>query len=296
MRALHDQLAATLRYGAGFDPSKPLEYAESAAAGGTPSPQPAPPPTPVRKASAFTVDFSAGEQGWTGDHAALTIRPSAGPQGQEVLEAFTPGEGINGHIPAPPQLPGDWSGAAGLSVTLGTIDGSYVGQFDFGGRGGLCLASGSLTAAVGLPHQVSSTWQTMTVDFADPGWVLGGGARSVADVLANVTDFHLRVEFIEGDATGWISSVSLLPGTQAAAAPAPPAPPSVAPSAGSGAAPAAGGWTRYASPRFGTAIKYDAGLFVPQPAPENGDGQAFLSTDGQASFVVFGQINWTPVR
>jgi hypothetical protein len=51
------------------------------------------------------------------------------------------------------------------------------------------------------------------------------------------------------------------------------------------------GWTPYKNPRFGYTLSYPAGVFTPQPPPDNGDGQSFLSADGRAKVVVYGALN-----
>ncbi len=60
------------------------------------------------------------------------------------------------------------------------------------------------------------------------------------------------------------------------------------------AAPALGqqrDWRRYMVERFGTRIDYPADVFAPQPAPANGDGRAFASFDGRASFLLYAYEN-----
>ena len=49
-----------------------------------------------------------------------------------------------------------------------------------------------------------------------------------------------------------------------------------------------GGWWRYVNPRFGTAADIPVAGFVPDPAPENGDGKAWTSTDGLGHIAVYG--------
>ena len=47
-------------------------------------------------------------------------------------------------------------------------------------------------------------------------------------------------------------------------------------------------WERYANPRFGTSAEVPVDGFTPDPAPENGDGQGWTSTDGKGQILVFG--------
>ena len=167
-------------------------------------------------------------------------------------------------------------------MTVKTGRGKDVGAYDYGGRGDIYLASGGKTASIAFPQQVGSDWTVEQVAFDAPGWKLGGGARSVAEVLGHLTDFHIRIEYLSGDATAWISQVELLPGA-AAVAPAPPAEPL--------ATDGADGWVSYLNPRFHTRIDYPADLFRALPPPDNGDGLSFATADSSARFLVFGQLN-----
>jgi len=49
-------------------------------------------------------------------------------------------------------------------------------------------------------------------------------------------------------------------------------------------------WERYANPRFGTSAEVPVDGFAPDPAPENGDGQGWTSTDGKGQILVFGSF------
>jgi hypothetical protein len=50
-------------------------------------------------------------------------------------------------------------------------------------------------------------------------------------------------------------------------------------------------WRPYVNERFGYSIDIPAGFLYPLPPPENGDGLAFESADGQVSVAVFGSNN-----
>ncbi len=47
-------------------------------------------------------------------------------------------------------------------------------------------------------------------------------------------------------------------------------------------------WRTYANARFGVACEYPAVFRNRDPAPDNGDGQAFRTTGGDATLRVFG--------
>jgi hypothetical protein len=50
-------------------------------------------------------------------------------------------------------------------------------------------------------------------------------------------------------------------------------------------------WRPYVNARFGYSVDIPAGFLYPLPPPENGDGLAFESADGQVSVSVFGSNN-----
>lgn len=47
----------------------------------------------------------------------------------------------------------------------------------------------------------------------------------------------------------------------------------------------------YGNSRFGYSIAYPAGILIPQGEADNGDGQKFLSKDGEVVMLVYGQYN-----
>lgn len=50
------------------------------------------------------------------------------------------------------------------------------------------------------------------------------------------------------------------------------------------------GWMLYENPRFGSLIPVPPGMVALRP-PDNGDGQAFQSPDGQVRLIVYGSFN-----
>lgn len=50
-------------------------------------------------------------------------------------------------------------------------------------------------------------------------------------------------------------------------------------------------WETYANARFSYAVEYPAALLLPQGESVNGDGQAFVSADGQAEMLAFAGYN-----
>lgn len=56
-------------------------------------------------------------------------------------------------------------------------------------------------------------------------------------------------------------------------------------------------WSLYENSRFGTRVRFPDAQFVAQPPPDNDDGRRFLTPDGVAGFLVFGQhdiFGYTP--
>jgi hypothetical protein len=50
-------------------------------------------------------------------------------------------------------------------------------------------------------------------------------------------------------------------------------------------------WSSYKNERYGFVLSYPSSVFTPQPPPEKGDGQTFVSQDGRAKIVVYGTLN-----
>jgi hypothetical protein len=55
--------------------------------------------------------------------------------------------------------------------------------------------------------------------------------------------------------------------------------------------PGSDGWQTYINDRFGVSFDFPAEIFVPQPAPENGDGRSFRSESATLQIVAFHNID-----
>ncbi len=269
-------LVENLHLMGGFDPAKrtdPVASEPPPAILGGPGGGGASIAEPVRKSEGGVpggVNFADGLQGWVGDHATLGL---ANTDGRQVLEAFCAGDGINGYIVAPQGVLGDWSQAGGLRLMVKTHNGDYTGPYEYGGRGDIYIESGSKSASIAFPANVGTGWTEELISFSSPQWQLKGAA-SVAELLTVVTAFHVRVEYLTGDATAWLSAIEFLPGD-----------------VGALDEPQLTGWQTYVNERFGTHIDYPADMFKAMPPSENGDGRAFKAVDG-TQFYVFGQFNY----
>lgn len=264
LAALTETLTASLRLGAGFGAAATPDAAATRAF-----------PT------GWAVRFSDGAQGWTGENAELSISETGGPDGSGVLTAFTPGDGQNGYLLAPPELLGDWSGNDYLSLELVTGEGEPVGPYDYGGRGDIYLESGDMSASIAFPDPVGPDWTVENIRFDAPDWRLTG-AGSIDQILRDVTAFHIRIEYLRGDAMASIWTARLMADVAGEGfVAADPEEPIVG----------LDGWARYVNTRFGTGLDYPADRLAMQPPPENGDGRTFVSLDGGVVLRVFGQHN-----
>lgn len=242
--------------------------------------------------------------GWTGYYATLTAPAAGGPSGGAFLHVFTPGDGTTGYIIAPPGLLGDWRGFGSVSVTMMTGNGPWLDAYTYGGVGDIAITSGSMRASTTFPSRAATVWTRQEIALVDgPDWRFSGGARSLADILANVTDFRIRAEFLSGDATAGFAEIAWVSGETAPVrqevAPVPPQPPILPPQPPEPVVdvepdtfePDAGSYTIYRNARFGTTISYPGTYFEPDPPPANGDGRTFRSADGSATFYVFAQFD-----
>ncbi|MBV2360595.1 hypothetical protein KUH32_12485 [Thalassococcus sp. CAU 1522] len=284
LAGLQARLAAGLRFGDSFDPARAGNAAPAL-------PQPA---------GDLRITFAdGGTGGWTGDYATLSNPGTGGPDGRGYLSAFTPGDGITGYLVAPPDLLGDWRGYGALRTTLVTGEGTSVDPYEYRGVGDVRLSNGAMTASAVYPRPVGPHWATHELSLTDDTrWRLGGGATSLADVLANVTRLELRAEFLEGDAQAGLAELVLVgrdSASRAAVVPVPPLPVPPPPAAGiedrDRFEDLGNGYSRYVNDRYGTVISYPHDYFRADPPPGNGDGRRFVSVDGAARFFVFAQYN-----
>ncbi len=239
----------------------------------------------------LTITFaSGGIGGWTAENGTLSNPGRGGPDGKGYLKAFTPADGRTGYFVAPKSLAGDWSGFSGVRVVMTTGTGEYYEPYSYGGRGDIVISSGTMRASTAFDAPMGPGWNERVASFADTGrWRLDGGARSLDDVLANVTGLAIRSEFLVGDAESGLAQLELLAGAN----PADGAAVGEEPAAGDAdtIVPAGDGWSTYVNDRFGAAIDFPTAKFVPLAPPDNGDGRTFESPGGEVRFLVFGQYN-----
>lgn len=189
LRVLYDELLVSLSLAGGFGPNDVIE------------------PAPMLTQQVRFDGRSIG--GWQIENGILSISRNAGPDGGAVLAANTPGDYANGYYIAPEDVLGDWRFFGGLQATLRMTSGSgrYFEGFDEGARGDFYIANGAMSASIIFDNRIETSWLTQSVRFDDPSWVLAGGAQSLDDVLVNVTDFHIRAEYLVGDTSSELAGV-----------------------------------------------------------------------------------------
>ncbi len=169
---------------------------------------------PLHNTQGKKVSFAGGGTGgWTGELAELSNPGTGGPDGRGYLHAFAPADGRVGYYIAPATLLGDWSDLTALRLVMrtGPRGGRYYDPYSYGGRGDIYLASGEMTASFTFTSPLSEHWETRLVPLdAEEGWRFGGGAGSLAEVLENVTAFHVRAEYLVGDADAGLAEIEMI--------------------------------------------------------------------------------------
>lgn len=175
------------------------------------SPTPSQPPTP-RTVRSSHFDGTATD-GWAFLKGAM-INPgtggSGGGSGNGCLIVTEDKGGTSGYFMAPAKYHGSWSAYSELRVDLWSSGGTYY-KSSSTTYGDIYLASGYATAERLLGHRPANQWETFVVDLrSDDGWAFGGGARTLSDILVNVTDFQIRGEYGDGSDECGLDNVALV--------------------------------------------------------------------------------------
>ncbi|MFP4327851.1 MAG: hypothetical protein ACLFQL_07565 [Paracoccaceae bacterium] len=156
------------------------------------------------------ADFANGQSnGWTGLLTELRPRMTGGPDGRGYLESLSPGDGHDGYYVAPEAFHGDWRGLRSIEVQIRADSGEFYGET---GRGGadIVIEGAGGAARTGFDVPIGRAWMTQRVRLDDAGrWKLTRGASRLEDVLADVTGFRIRAEYILGDTSGGLARVTL---------------------------------------------------------------------------------------
>ncbi len=163
--------------------------------------------------SAVGSTFDANEldtDGWTVDLGKLENFRSDGSYGgiyRGYIGTSAPSEGKTSYYIAPTKFHGDWRGYTRLDIDLFSSGGGYYQD-----KADIFLTNGNLTAGRFLPNRPPVDWEKFSIPLVDDGgWILGGGATSLNDVLSNVTDFQIRAEYGDGSDKSGLDNVRLVP-------------------------------------------------------------------------------------
>ena len=122
-------------------------------------------------------------------------------EGDGYLYGAPANDGSTSYFIAPDVYHGDWRNYEELRLSLWSTDGEYYFEDTHTSwRGDIYLANGDMFAYTVLPRRPAATWDQFSISLTDPAvqWSFGGGAGSLADVLENVTAFHVRSEYGRG--------------------------------------------------------------------------------------------------
>ncbi|MCK7575192.1 MAG: hypothetical protein MZV65_04395 [Chromatiales bacterium] len=181
----------------------------------TPKPDPEPTSGPAKP-----TDNSGNMSGWSVDSGVAEATSGE-------IRTAPPSDGRTSYYKAPASLLGDWSGFSRLSFEKKSSGGqSYANPDEYGADGDVVIDSPHGTARFDIESDHSGNWRTYRIPLSGDGWKLGGGARSLADVLANVTGLRIRAEYGVGEDESALRAVRLdgqaatsSPGTTAKAEP-----------------------------------------------------------------------------
>jgi hypothetical protein len=154
---------------------------------------------------------AVGLGGWTGENATLKNQHATTGDAKPYLLANASDDGVAGYFVAPPALLGDWRVYGGLRAVLTTAKGAYFGAWDQGGKGDIWIANGTMTASAAFSRPIGSKATDRILRFDRATWTLAGGAASIDDVLARVTDFRIRAEYVRGGTTAALRELAFLP-------------------------------------------------------------------------------------
>lgn len=148
----------------------------------------------------------ASLDGWTVNFGALENPGSGGSgggAGNGYLYLDAPNDSRTSYFVAPDAYHGDWRDYGALEFDLWSAGGSYYTS-GYSMYGDVYLANGERTARLLLGGRPASSWESFMVVLEESeDWTLGGGAATLEEVLANVTDFQIRAEYgVGSDETG----------------------------------------------------------------------------------------------
>jgi hypothetical protein len=148
--------------------------------------------------------FDAGLDGWVGYHCVVSWNQSGGNPSPALH--FGDNTGDWAQIVAPAKFHGRWSATGAVSADIrftGTNSGGIAYPPAF------AISNGTTTYQYIFSTKVTTSWQTFAASLTDPQWIrvtnTSGwynwnpplGTETLAQVLQNVTDFHIRTDYTD---------------------------------------------------------------------------------------------------
>ena len=163
----------------------------------------------------------------TGEIASWTMSFGRFEASDAEIIGHAAGDGRTSYFLAPPSFQGDWRKFNRLRFDKKSWGGAYYPPTKHGADGDIVLESGEKRASIALSPHHTGDWRTYEIRLDDDGWRLSGGARSMEDVLANVTGLRIRAEYGEGTDHAGLRGVERFEGARARPAPKPAPSPTV---------------------------------------------------------------------
>jgi hypothetical protein len=166
-----------------------------------------------------TVDHSSSAGLYLLTLEGKWLRDGVDGDGDGYLYGLPPSDARTSYFIAPDDYHGDWRNYEELRLTLWSMDGEYyIDDTHASWRGDVYLANGDMFAYTVLPRRPAQNWDQFSISLTDSAvqWVFGGGAGSLADVLANVTAFHVRGKYGRGVSYTGLDRVALFETPQGA--------------------------------------------------------------------------------
>ena len=115
------------------------------------------------------------------------------------VDAFPATDGQTSYYLAPQALYGDWRGKKFVAFELKSWGGSYFPSNSALQYDDIILKNGNKTATFYLGNTHDSGFHYHRVLFENESWTLEGGAKSIEEILSNVTEFRIRAEYGSDD-------------------------------------------------------------------------------------------------
>ena len=154
------------------------------------------------------------KDGWAVNSATLENPGEGGSGGGDgngyIKIPPLPSNSVASYYVAPLKYRTEWLNYDQLSFDLFSSGGDYF-TGESPNRGDVFLANGSLTAQRLFTDRPAAEWESFVIPLSDDGgWILGGGATSLEQVLRRVTNFQIRAEYGMGADTSGLDNVRLV--------------------------------------------------------------------------------------